>query len=77
MSLKSSLADCAAIALNRSPKYPANASLTRSVTPSSLTVSGKRSYSSNLGSFGEFDAWHSAMTMRRIAASTVVRTDSS
>jgi adenylate cyclase len=33
--------------------------------------------SSNSGSFGEFDAWHSAMTMRRIASSTAVRTDSS
>ena len=73
MSLKSSLADCCPIGPPRSAKKSANAAATRSVVVVSLSVRGNRSNSSNSGSRGEPEAWHSAVTIRRIASSIVVR----
>ena len=43
------------------------------MTPASLSVSGNRSNSSNSGSCGQSEAWHSARTMRSMASSTVRR----
>src|SRR4051812_31412389 len=76
MSLKSSLADCWPAGAARSPKKASNAAATRSVAAGSLWVSGKRSNSSNSGSSGHPDAWHSAVTIRRIASRIVRRVES-
>ena len=70
MSLKSSLADCGPTGSARSPKKSANAAATRSVVAASFPVSGNRSNSSNSGSAGEPEAWHSARTIRSMAPRT-------
>ena len=60
--------------ITASPKCPVNALVTFSVTSASLSVSGACSKYTKSGSRGQFDAWHSAVTMRRIASSSAVRT---
>ena len=69
MLLKSSLTVCRSICTARSPKCALKAAATRSVVAGSLSVSGKLSRVSKSGSWGEPEAWHSARTIRWIAAS--------
>ena len=69
MSLKSSLPVCWLSSAATSPKLALKADDTRRVVASSLSVSGKLSNVSKSGSRGEPDAWHSAVTIGRIAVS--------
>ena len=73
MSLKSSLAVCIGSVWQLPPKNVVNASLTREVVATSLSVNGYWSKTSNSGSLGDPEAWHSAVTIRRMALSIVVR----
>src|SRR5690625_6876161 len=78
MTVKSSDAVTGASGLTRSaPNRSRKAAVTRSVTASSLRVSGKRSYTSMSGGRGESEATHSARTTRSIAASRDSRTSRS
>ena len=70
---ESSLAVCIGSVWQRPPKNVVKASLTREVVGRSLSVNGYRSKTSNSASLGDPEAWHSAVTIRRMASSIVVR----
>ena len=76
MSEKSSLAVCSGSSWAAFLKYSLNAPATFAVASVSLSVSGNRSNSSNSAGFGEPEASHSALTMRRIASRTACRVES-
>ena len=69
MLLKSSLTVCRSSWPAWSPKCAAKAAAARPVVAGSLSVSGKLATVSKSGSLGEPLAWHSARTIRSIAAS--------